>query len=148
MLIFDVDFMTCSVVTLWRSGCRRPRNEIATSPFRCRQLRASGKSGSAHFRVFYRIVGIVPSIAKAVLGIFTYRSRMYAFVRGTKLRPGTSSRRSWASLAGLRQRVVGREKDTTAQGYSVATGKALSDQALSLAESAGGFALLCTRAYG
>ena len=46
--------------------------------------------------------------------------RLYEFDCG-KLTPGTSSLKSWASQAGLKQRVVGRGKDMTARGYSVAT---------------------------
>jgi len=78
-------------------------------------------------------------------GLFSRRlnRRCMGLSAVSKLTPGTGSQRSRRSRAGFRQRVGAPYKDMPARGYSAANGrKALSDQALSVAEGAGGFALL------
>jgi len=58
-----------------------------------------------------RTPAFLPSSPNRVAGTFSaVEPVLYAFDTGTKLRPGTGSLRSRASLAGLSQRVAGRRK--------------------------------------
>ena len=120
---FTLDTPTVDVVKCRRSGCSEldVREKSNKSSFRFRSKKDIGNGVSP--RTWSSLPTGIVTTPGAILSvvILPLEPLMYGFVSGTKLTSGTGSLKSRESLAGLKQRVVGLKKDTTAWGYSVAT---------------------------